>query len=677
MGSTATLRVFPGFAEHNLAGIPLTFHLPAVPFDVNLPGIPLAVNLPAVPLPFDLPAIDMSSRASGLPGIPMTFDLPAIPLETPLPAIPMTVNLPTIPLIESVDLPAIPMTFDLPTIEFGKVTIGEVVLGWTEEVGLPTTIGEVAISDTPVITPGEEPPPVSRWEIRPWGFTRWTDISDHIAGEAVMTEGADTGSLTGLIRPRASVMMLGISDADGFFDTPGTHNLVEPGAQLRYSWANPGSELTQRFIGWLTAVRRTDDDVLMTEWAGQMWRITCSASGKEPRLFREMTLPQMFQSLAEDSGIPGFAVSSDPDTALYNVLVPGGVDGLCDLAEIGQAVLYDQPLGALHMELPPTRARKTATLRWSDMTPRADEYPIPRARDLRQAFGVINYAAAELRIYAPSNASPESRAYDIPDTEILIPPNERSSATINFDADALISPQAVYIMALTLSYSGLSTTVASIGTPVSAVLRGVVPAGRPDAGDIVNVSVANIRATGNGSTITIAFDFIGSITTPDAGVVAEHITLSGSVSVVNTYSLDLGSPTRVVERHADERSIARYGRRPRPRPLVVTRIQDTPLPDDFEASPIDIAYLRALAAAEVELFASPVPVYSVLHSGQRTIRGRRISDLEHLRLRDGTDADFFVEALETRISAVGGLLQTVYYVEASRRRPRRVPLPPA
>ena len=504
---------------------------------------------------------------------------------------------------------------------------------------------------------------------------RWTDISDHIAGEAVMTEGADTGSLTGLIRPRASVLSLGISDHDAYFDQPGNRNLVQPGAQIRLSWANPGQDLEQRFLGWLTAIRRTDHDVLMTEWAGQMWRITCSASGKSPRLFRDTSLPDIFKALAEDSGIPGFNVTSDTDATLYNLLVPGGVDGLCDVAEVGQAVMYDQPDGNLHMELPPTRAAKSATLRWSDMTPQAGEFGIPRPRDLRQAFGVINYAEAQLRIYAPNTAAPESQTYDIPDTDILIPPGERSTATINFDADALLAPNAGYGWGLELRYANLTTTITS---PFGGGrLRGRVAAGHALAGDTVDVAIRNLAVTGNGSTITITFSFLGSITGQDVGAFPAHIVLSGRVSVANTYALNLGSPTTVVERHADERSIARYGRRPRPRPLIATRVVDAPLPDPYTPAAADVTYLADLAAAEVELFASPVPVYAVTHSEQRTIRGRRISDLEHLRLRDETDADFFVEAMETRIHTVEGLLQVVYYVEASRRRPRRVPLPPA
>ena len=600
-----------------------------------------------------------------LPRVPLRFDLPRVPLDADLPRVPLRFDLPTVALIPPIELPRVPLPFTLPRVPLNAVVIGEALLGWQRFANFPVTLGIVDITEPPVTG-------TQRWEIRPWDSVTWTDISDHIAGEAVMTEGADPGSLGGVIQPRASVMSLPISDADGFFDTPAGRRLVEPGARLRFSWGMSANDLSERYNGWLTGVRRTDNDVLATEWAGNLWRITAASVGKVPRLFRDRTLPSIFQELAEGNGIPDFAVVADADTTIYNLSVSGGLDGLIDVTEIGEGVVYDQPDGRIRMELPPTRVGKTVSLRWADETPQSGEAGIPRPHDLRQAFGVLNFAQAEIHIYAPTAAQSEIRSYDIPDTDIPVS-GQALSAKINFDADALIAPGATYAWAFTLDYSALSTT---IGGDTFGRLRGTVPAGHPESGDVVDVSVTNIAVSGNGSTVTITFDYSGSVVSNNVGVLA-YVTLSGSVAIINPYALELASPVRAVERYSDTQSIARYGQRPRSRPLVTTRILDSPFPDNFEVGQSDRIGLQAIAQSEVERFATPIPVYSVVHSDQRTIRQRRISDKEHLRLRDGVDGDYFVEALETRIRSVSGLLQTVYYVAADRRRPRRVPLPPA
>ena len=113
-------------------------------------------------------------------------------------------------------------------------------------------------------------------------------------------------------------------------------------------------------------------------------------------------------------------------------------------------------------------------------------------------------------------------------------------------------------------------------------------------------------------------------------------------------------------------SIALYGYRPRPSPLVIGLYQATPLADDFTP---DYADLNAAMQVELDHFAEPIPVFAIERAcdtadHRADILARRLSDKVHLtadgRSMLGFDGDCFVEAIQTTIRPTGELTQTLW-----------------
>ena len=516
------------------------------------------------------------------------------------------------------------------------------------------------------------------YEVRQFGLTTWYDISDRVVSTPELSEGPDTSSLgTGIHRPRATTIDINLNNKDYFFTrSTGTRRLAEPGAVLRITINDE-----TWFIGKLAARRGVDDLALQTEWAGNLWALTSGALGASNRLYISKTPGEIFDAMAEVQGIQSAEVLADAGgTPITRILSPG-VDGLADLVDAADVSIYNNREGQAVMELPGTRAARMVSRFYTDRDDiRPNEKPIAQPIDLEDAFGVINYAEAQVVIYSPDSSDFQTRTYDIPESEFVVARLYDGHVCITWDIDGLISDVATAGYDLTFRYENLEANITQPDDDVTL-------SGLADNDDRINIRITNLEIIKEGTILGIAFDYSGTIRASDVGQIPGFVSVDGTVTIANGTAEDPGPPVVPATGHSldynvkeftyravDASSIVRFGGiRPREKRVVIGIVLDVPVPDTFTPNQESVDLLKAAAKREIEQFRSPIPVFEVEHADEGDILARRLGDVEHLRLNNGIDEEFYVEAMQTSLNAPEQLTQKVWYVARNRTRRPFIP----
>ena len=497
------------------------------------------------------------------------------------------------------------------------------------------------------------------FDIQVYGTATWVDVSDRQASDAVLTEGRDAAAMGGPTpTPRPSVLTMNLDNADGALNT-----LVAPGNRLRVRWGAQ-SATTTRFIGRLAS--GPGADILVTEWFGELAKFTAAAEGGRERLYIEKSITAIFGQTAESVGISPGRYAADVDSIPYSLLVRSGVQGLQDIEDASGGFVYDTSVGAARLELPATRAAKVVTQRYTDIAAAAGEVGIARPEKLTQMFGVINRAEAQLRAYSPKSALPETRTYTIR-SAIFVRAGYSDTACIDIDTGGLLALPTIISHTLKITY----TTVTDQG-PISgesaSTTGGSLTWNVALGSDTGLVVLTNIATRHDGTAVTLCFSHTGNLNRVGIGALGVIFGIEGTITVANEHGFDYD--TLVFSEYADDQaSQKRYGTRPRSAPIVVGTAAVEPLPSTYTPPPAVRFSLEAAAALELEQYRTPIPIYLASHSDEAATLARRLSDKEHLRLRDGFDSDVFVEALETRLRTPPRVLQRVYYAQARVRAP--------
>ena len=133
---------------------------------------------------------------------------------------------------------------------------------------------------------------------------------------------------------------------------------------------------------------------------------------------------------------------------------------------------------------------------------------------------------------------------------------------------------------------------------------------------------------------------------------ARTISIGGAVQVTRTAVATEGKESKPwVYTLYNDTSIAKYGRRERPRRIVNLVPVLYELPDDFVPGEDAISEVANLGVSELAKYAEPLPVFQVRHDEEAGIIARRLGDKERLELERGS-FDLFVENIETHFSGV-------------------------
>ena len=534
-----------------------------------------------------------------------------------------------------------------------------------------------------------------QFEMQAWGRTTWTDVSERIGGQAVLTEGRSIDSLGGgLPTPRPSTMNVPLDDTDGYFSMGDGRDLSLPGALIRVSWAATDTATkTVRFQGQLSARRRVDNDIIQTEWAGPMWKLSSSQTNRKDRLFIRQTAAHMFTEIAQESGIDRDDVIVSGTSTRTNRLVQASLSGIQDIEAAYSAFAYDTPDGKLKLELPSERTPKTISHKWTDLTPTGDEKGIRRPSDLLQAFGIVNRATVNLEVFAPARSydATEDDEDNATQTETFSFSGEFPAAhgttrtnRVTINTEKLLHADVNYSFWMRLKYKDLESEdiavanpalgrepIVSEGSGYQGGLRGLT-AGNADT-VLINISDTSISA--DGGSIILTFGSSGGVV-DSTGNISANIEFYGFVTAASSgISLDFNRRNWLYT-YEDEDSIERYGERNRSQDVRYGFTLELPFNradgDDSDATDwepyIDLErIMRTIAQDQVDRNSAPRAVYEILHDDEPSILARRLSDKETLRLRDGTDDNFFVEAMETTIHRPPQILQKVWYATTNLR----------
>ena len=506
---------------------------------------------------------------------------------------------------------------------------------------------------TPVFVPRPPSPLIAlSIEVKEYETVAWVDVVDRIGATSKLTEGRVINKLGGeLPTSQAASLTVTYTNVDNYFTTGMGKRLISAGSQIRLRWG-PGQAITTRFIGTVALHERLYDGVesIKCTYYGELYRITAGSAGQKERLFIAKPPTTMFSDWAAANGISQSRIGADLDSTPYSVIIRPGVQGLADIQDVTGGFIRDTTAGGVYLELPPSRAAKVVSRGYTDMVPVTGEVAVPKPRNREQAFGVINSVEAQLRVFAPKAATAETTIFNLTGTfPVLVGFND--TECLEFDTGGLVGDLAMLSFSYTLSYGGAQSP------PQTGADFTWNPA---IAGENLTVIIQHASVIHDGTSISFCFTHAGS---NDAESVDVDIIIS--ITLNNPHSLAFETLTRSAF-DFDARSQKRYGTRPRTQPVTFGAYRATPLPADFTISAAARAALELAAKRELEQFAKPVQVYAIDHDFSRDILARRISDKEHLRLSDGTNSAWFVEAMETDIIIPPQLLQTVYYSNQTR-----------
>ena len=496
---------------------------------------------------------------------------------------------------------------------------------------------------------------VVRIELKEFGSNIWVGVNGRLKGVSRLTEGRSIDELGGALpAARPSQFSVQLANQDDYFTTGVGAPLIVGGSQLRIRWGTLGLANITRFVGNIASRRREYDGGLESincTYYGNLWKITAASQGQQTRLFITETPTSVFKQFATANGIEAANVDVDVDATEYSLLVRGGREGVTDIQDATGGFIYDAPDGKVRLELPATRANRVARRGNTDLAPRAGEVGIPKPRNLEQAFGVINRVEAQLRVFAPKEATPAILVYNI-STRLLVTLGYSGETCLQFDSGGLIGDAATLAFSYRLQYQRLESPP-SVGPTLS--WSPVI------AGEALEVEITAASVIHDGTSISFCFDHTGR----NISASRSEVVLLVSITLNNPHSLAFETHT-ASEFANDGQSQLQFGTRPRGQPIVFGSYRATPLPADFTLSAAAKATLQTAAQRELADFLNPIPVYAIDHRYETDILARRLSDREHLRLADGTNSGFFVEALETDVVIPPQLLQTAYYANHYR-----------
>ena len=382
-----------------------------------------------------------------------------------------------------------------------------------------------------------------------------------------------------------------------------------------------------------------------SRWHGELSKLT--ASNAPERLFISRPASTIFRELTRAAGIP--AATADSSALPYTRLLGGGADGIRDLEDACDGFAHDRPAGP-HLEYNATRAARAVTESLTDLVPNKDamgnetETRIGTPHDLSQLFGIVTHADAELHIVAPVEDSASEAELEIPFTEITAT-SGLQTLELPVETGFLLStgPTDPIGTVWSIGISFEQTLLMTIVNPAVAMSKTMVIGAAT-----VAVTVNNVSWTSNGSTLKLSLQISGTVTEEgDTGPAPLGIQARVGVSHARR---TLEYDTRVFRYGYEDADRARKygGRRRRGRPIIVGGFERTALEEFYTPSAATISSMQLLARREVYAYREPIAVYRVRLDDRVALR--RVSDKVHLRLGDGTDADFYIEHLETHLA---------------------------
>ena len=515
-----------------------------------------------------------------------------------------------------------------------------------------------------------------RWQFDLDGNSGWSNApAERVIGDAKLREGRNVAQLGGPIIPsQCSALQLVLNNHDGYY-TFGAGMALGPGSKIRLRWrAATGTPWVTRFVGSLSELSTGTDanPIMITRWVGALYRFT---SGNIPgRLIINQTPQSIMTVLSDAGGIPATDRDFDTDTEEYNRQLSPGYQGVQEVQTMVGGFIYDGP-EKVRLELPATRAAKAVVARYTDGDPAANELGVPAPRRLTRPFGIINHVDGEYQYYTPADTATGTTSVVLPAQNYSTRRNEQANGiahTLDFtpDPSATISGYT-FVATLTFNVDGdfslsASATFDETDTYPGQFSEMFVTDGGLDYRIFLNIREINIV----GNSICIAFGYAASRLF-GAGIPNQTIrsTLAATIEITQDASFEqtIAAFPRAAE---DVGSIALYGYRPRSTPLVIGLYQATPLADDFVP---DYAELDAAMQADLDAYATPIPVYAIERAcdtadHRADILARRLSDKVHLTADGpsmlGADLDAFIEAIQTTIAPTGELTQTLW-IEAA------------
>lgn len=496
-------------------------------------------------------------------------------------------------------------------------------------------------------------PALHKIEFRKYGEILWRDATPQLANEGKITQGREFSTLGGG-NPRSSPLSL-------------RANFTEPAPE-------PGDEcrviIKERvhFQGHLTEIHEIQTGIHSTTWLGPMWGITSDHRTTDPRLYIQNTPDEILASMGRIHRTP---VYSGRTLRRYTREIPWGADGLDTLEELTGGVVYDTPQ-FVNLEYPQERMGLPVIRKLTDIQNKAaDEFEIPTPRKHENAFGVLNHVEVVLRVRQPKEGAPRVKDIRIPRRSISIP--RHSNTEVEFDIpnqDIFVHPDTPLIYSWDVNFIVVGTDnneytllnlVGSFGPSVNNGRSGInTVTAQNQAGDkfSLTISVNEFNVTARGNIVTVSFNYSAIVDPIRRVFFTDDIEVSGTLKIVSAIPLEQ-VVTDFTKDVTIESSIDRYKLRSRGSPIILTVLERTltvpPVITDAaedELVRVGLNYLNR--------HREPIPVYEVVTPDIRIIDSRGISHREHLRLKNGTDGDFFVERIETQIYP---LLQTAYLVD--------------
>ena len=496
-----------------------------------------------------------------------------------------------------------------------------------------------------------------RWQFALTAGDAFTDApAERVIGNVAMREGRNVSVLGGPDIPsQCSALQLVLNNFDGYYTT-GAGMALGPGSRIRLQWRAVAADAwVTRFVGSLSELATSNDQIpiMITRWVGALYRFT---SGNIPdRLIINQTPESIMTVLCDAAGIPAADRQFDTLTTLYNRQLDSGYGGVQQVQTMVNGFIYDTADGKVRLELPPTRAGKAVVARYTDGEPTAAELGVPPPRRLTRPFGIINHVDGEYHYYTPASQMQEDSDLAFPWRSAFIGQDWVSTSPTL--ALGFTPSDSVSIIDYELIQQHLLTS-----TPLTPTLS------FPDSSGTIGVGleVRDLAIVIVGNTACLSFDFRSTRGFAFNSGYIFTFTVRSDTSIEQTIAV-FGQASENGE------SIALYGYRPRPSPLVIGIYQATPLADDFVPN---YAELNTAMQADLDAYATPIPVFAVERAcdtadHRADILARRLSDKVHLTADGpskihaaGMGLDAFVEAIQTTIAPTGELTQTLW-IEAA------------
>ena len=436
--------------------------------------------------------------------------------------------------------------------------------------------------------------------------------AERVIGDIKCREGRNQSRLGGPVIPsQCSAFTMFLNNFDGYY-TKGAGKALKPGSLARIQWRAVSSDAwVTRFQGRLSekGVKYSGFSFLRTRWVGPLYYLT---SGRiDGRLVLSNTPQQVMTVLADAGGVPGDARDFDTSATTYNRQLPGGYSGVTELESMVGGFVYDSPDYQVRLELPATRTAKVSAATYTDANPTGAMLGISPPEEFTRPFGIINHVQGQYEYYTPEDMTGMGMVVvNFPDASVGTNATQvfgwhgfQRTATLDFVPSPLTTVQGWSLTFRLIGQGGGG------GFRVSSSGR-TGTSGTTQAYTFVNstywLAWRNIAATIVGNTLCLMGEWrLQKLSGTGVDLVAMH--LSGDITVMDgvSFEQDVVTFTREAERGG---SIALYGYRPRPTPIIIGIYQATPLADDFVP---DYVELDTAIQAELNRYSEPIPVFAV------------------------------------------------------------------